>query len=422
MPASLLKVLAAFSQKLLAREFVRWLAATMLNWGAVFILGTAASIMLARGLGPQARGEYAYITNMLLMAGQFCLLGLHSANAVFVSRNPENGAALLGNSLLVSALLGLAAFTALLTWDSLFSRVLPLQALPFIFCIVLLQPAALSLRNLALGLRGLKAYNLAESLPAALRALCIAAVFFAGRMSIVFLLFLLAAVTIFGLGIALKGVLDKLPDKRPRLSLNLLRSCLSYGWRIYLVCLIGEFITRAEILMAGGRLPDAQLGQYAVAYSVFVVALVPVQIAANLLLPKLAGAAKKDRLAKTSLALGWAAPGILLLIGVLYLFTPWLMNLCFGPSYEESGRLFRLLLPGYAPFCFSSLILSYINTENPPLMLILGQAAAAAGKALILLFWLEMSMENLAITNSVFQFIIFFVVAAAAYQRAPARS
>jgi O-antigen/teichoic acid export membrane protein len=396
---------AARLRVLAARPFVAGLAATIANRGLIVALGTVSSVLVARGLGPAARGEYAYIMTVLMMVSQFSLLGLHGANVVFAAREPKNGGSLLGNSLLTAAVLGSLSCVGLAVWDDVYGNGVLQPFFPFLCGLILLQAAVYLTQQLALGLGNLGAYNLVELLPACLGCLLTALAFFLNRISVSFLLALGLLAMALALYLAIRGVRDKLAGKKISFSRPLFRECFAYGWRVYLACLFFAFLNRMEILLAEGRVPNAELGQYAVAFGMFTMVQIPAQVLGNLLLPKLAGTVKSARGAQIRRVLVFALPGCLVLTGALYLFGPWLIALFYGRNYADSGIIFQILLIGYLPVCLSSIFSSWIGTEHLPLTLLSGYMAALICKYVYLMHITDISIQKLAIANGVFQIL-----------------
>ena len=394
------------AKKIFANEFVRGLVLTITNRGLLIVLGMASSIMVARGLGPEARGEYAYITALLAMVGQFSLLGMHSANVVFASRNPKDGGALLGNSLLTVACLGVLVCSGLFGFDTYVKGGMFAPLLPFLFAAVFLQTAVSLLQQLALGLGNLKAYNLTELLPACITPVCIAAIFFLDTLTIPFLLGLGVVTASFGLYVAIRGTWLKLCPKTICLDFRLFRQCLQYGWRVYVACILAFFLTRAEIFLAQDTISNAALGQFAMALGVFYMTLIPAQVLGNLLLSKLSSLPDEQKGKALLRVLLYVLPLLLLLVILLYVMCPYIFAFLYGEEYLDSIVLFKILLVGYIPASLSSILSSYISSWDLPLFSLFAYMVLCALKFLVFIFYAPLDTLNMSLVHSVFHFFI----------------
>jgi len=108
----------------------------------VAVLSLVNVLIVARALGPEGRGDVAFLTTIAYLTSQVALLGISQANVNFGSSEPHTRAALAGNSLLLSMVFGalaaalvvglIALFPAVGGETSAAERALPLAAIPML--------------------------------------------------------------------------------------------------------------------------------------------------------------------------------------------------------------------------------------------------------------------------------------------------
>ena len=81
---------------------------------AIAVLGFANVLLVARTLGPSARGDVALLTTISMLTSTLALLGIDEANVNIAGREPGSRRALATNTVVLSALLGLGALAVLI--------------------------------------------------------------------------------------------------------------------------------------------------------------------------------------------------------------------------------------------------------------------------------------------------------------------
>jgi O-antigen/teichoic acid export membrane protein len=251
----------------------------------VLLFSVAATIVIARTLGPSGRGAIAVAFSFTLLMVQFGILGLHSANSYFAARDPAQIARILTNTLWASALMGTVLALLGVTLNELFPSILRgLDALE-ITLVLLGVPAALAsnlLQSILLAEGRMIAYNGVEL-----------------GMAITVFVGLTVGLTVFSFGVLgaiallvtvnLAGSIAYfvlLSNHRPlphAPDLRLLRAMLHYGTRIYLAGLMAYVILRANLLLVNIFLGVADAGQFSVAVGLMeAICLLPTVVALNL--------------------------------------------------------------------------------------------------------------------------------------------
>lgn len=391
-------------------DFIHAVFITIANRGIIIALATLSSVLVARGLGPEARGDFAYVTSMIAIISQFGLLGMHSANVVFASKSPEKATRLFANSILVGGCGSLLVAILGVLWDHLYGPARLHEYICLVVFTVVFQSVLLLIQQLSLGLQKIKLYNCIDLVPQVFAVFCVASFFIFSNMTIKKMLIVNAASPAAGIIICIYGLFYFINTKGCfNFDFSLFRDCFKYGWRIYIACILIAYFGKIEILSAGSRISSKQLGEYAVAFACFSMALVPAQIIGNILLPKLASLASNSRLSSLLRTLKISVPLLSVLNLMLYGFADFLIVLLYGDEYSVAVDIFKILLLGYLPFSISSLLSSFISVDLLPPSLLMSYLTLVTLKG-VTLYYSCISIESLAVINVVFNYLLFIML------------
>ena len=90
-------------------------SSTLLTFGTqlgIAALSLVNVLIVARALGPDGRGQIAFLTTLSYLTSQIALLGVEQANVNLAGAEPETRSALAGNSLVLAFVFGLVAAAA----------------------------------------------------------------------------------------------------------------------------------------------------------------------------------------------------------------------------------------------------------------------------------------------------------------------
>ena len=193
-------------------------------------------------------------------------LGLHASNTWAVARDPKLLPALVGNSLLVSVVVGgaaaLAAWAVLTVWPGIVGLspgllALGLVAIPIGLTYLLLQ-------NLLLGTSRIRAFNSIELGVRIVTVAILAAVILAGAVNP--FLAVLAGVVASTIGVfACLRALGARTGIKLSLSIGLLREHGRYGMKAYAAALFSFLVLRFDLLMVQYFAGPEQTGYYSIA-------------------------------------------------------------------------------------------------------------------------------------------------------------
>ena len=372
-----------------------------------------ASILIARQLGPAARGTLALAVTVVVTLVPVGALGLDFANTYFAARDPAQTGALLRNSLLVSlsasALLGLGFVTL-----RYFCDVQALQAIPRSLDVLIalgipIQVMLIMLLGIAIGLKRFGDVLVATILSDGLYVIMLGLAAIARRLTVenaLALWMLLAAVTSIYLG----SKLIHLGEVRA-FDWKMLRAEFRYGlWR-YSHAILTALYLRADVYIVALFLDTTHVGWYAVAKSV-AEAVRHVPKALNVVVFSYAGSHKLSqnqayRLYRfTALGLSVTSVGLIVTAGFL-------VPALFSRQFVGAVLPLRVLLVGTVCQGLGAMAMHHLYGLNDLVFPLLATSASfVTMSALALLLTPALGLLGVALctalANAVFLAILFF--------------
>jgi O-antigen/teichoic acid export membrane protein len=309
------------------------------------IAAFATSVAVARFLGPFGRGGVVVAFGLTQVLVQLGTGGLVTANAYFAARETGSRARLVGASILMVAVVaplligaGIAlrlivpSATVGVSW---LQMTIALAALPALLGAQLLQ-------GVLLGERRMVAYNALEvgsqslTLVALLIGLAIFDVGPTGTIAIMAGAAYLSALACLGL-LTAGGVMPRAPGR------DLTRRLLRYGFRVYIVTMLGFLLIRVDLLLVNGYLGTRTAGIYSVTGAVAAaVYLLPAAVGLNLFTRVASGTGAHFTAAVMRIAV--VAYGVICLVSVPVAAVA--IPLAFGPRFHAAVGLYYWLVPG----------------------------------------------------------------------------
>lgn len=348
-------------------------------------VGLAASVLVARSLGPEGRGLQAAIATITALGVQFGNLGLHASNTYYVAKQRDLLPTLVGNSLLVS--FGMATTVLLAVWglSALWPGIFPLSG-PFLALALAGIPLGLGfllLENLLIGIQEIRAYNKVELGTRLLYVGALGSIAMSRHVSV-------ELVAILGLVVSAVSCVWVLFRLRPYVhasmkpALGVLTGHLHYGFRAYVAAFFAYTVIRVDILMCTYLLDAEPTGQYSIAVSMAdLVYMLPV-IAGTIAFPRLVETADPaERWAKARSITKWVALVMILVAVVAALLARPLVLLLFGRAFLPAVSAFLWLLPGIVLLGVNTILMNYFAAEGmPPIAIWSPGLASAANLAL----------------------------------------
>jgi O-antigen/teichoic acid export membrane protein len=331
-------------------------------------LALATTVLVSRALGPAGRGYFAVAVATGALGVQFGTLGLHTANAYFVAKQPNSLSALAGNSLAVSACLG--GFIMLALWVLFYfsPNLLTIHG-PLLWLALAWIPCGLAYtltQNLLLGIQDVRGYNLAEIGTKAFPLLLIAIMVLAGRTSVAELF----SSTFLAMALGVFWVLLRLGRQslsRATISLDIFTGCLRYALKAYMAATFCFLVLRADLFMVQHMLGAEQAGYYSVASTMADYASMLAVVIGSILFPRLAAIAD----VKEKLALTWKATTVTTLILFPFLSLACVLaspavRILFGPAFLPASLAFILLMPGMLFLGIHMVCVQFLNSIGYP--------------------------------------------------------
>lgn len=325
---------------------------TFAGKGITLLLTVATASVVARALGPSGQGLFAVAYTLSLLLVQLGGLGLTSANPYFAARDRSARPRIVGNAVWFAAALGLV----LVAVGVLLKVVAPdtVEGLGWTPLLVTLAGipgglAALFLQAVLLGEGRMVAYNAVDVAQAALTLAGLVVALFVLDAGLTGALLVIGASRYAG-ALAYLSLLVRGGTPALRPDIDLARTMLRYGFRIYVALLISLLVIRLDLLLVNAFLGSGEAGLYSVAAALadgmFVL---PMVIGMNLFTRVARG--DPDR------ATAEIFRSVFVLYGLVCLATVPVAGLgiraIFGERYADAETLYYWLLPGI--FCLGML-------------------------------------------------------------------
>lgn len=357
----------AFLVRLRSSELVRDIGETFGVRAFLLGAGLINTILIARALGPDGRGLYAVAIAVGAIGYQVANLGLHSASTFFVARDRSLLPSLVSNAIAIAAMatvLAALAFAGFAFYPEL--APVPIDLMAIGLAIVPALVLAGLLKHLLIGIHRVRAYNAVELVShlgaiAVLLVLLLADV--ATPLTVAAATLLTAVLTAAFVLERLSGVVRALP--RP--SIELMRRCVTYGFRIFLATVLGYLVLRLDLLVVQYLDGAPASGQYSIATSLADVLLLLPAVVGLILFPRLATIEDDhERWALTRRTItGLAAVFAPLLILSALLAGP-AIDLVFGQDFSEAASPFRILCAGMLFLGTASVLTHYLAASGLP--------------------------------------------------------
>ena len=357
---------------LLSGDFVKKVLATFATRIVLIGIGLITTVVVARILGPEGRGFYAVAMAVGAIGLQFGVLGLNISNTHFVAKDHALLPKLLGNSLVVSCVIGVVAITASYAVFIVWPRLAPLHGSLLLLALAWIPfgLAYLLVQNLLLGVNEIGTYNRTELVNRTLALAIIGGLVMAHKVNVP-LVFFGGLVAMAAMLAVIVVRLINVAGASPQPSLELFKSNLAYGMRAYLLAFFCFLVIRSDLLMLKYMRGPETAGYYSIAVSMAdYIVLLPTVIA-SLLLPKLSVAAdigQKYRLMKKVVIGSLAIEGPLLMLSAL--LAPWAVRLLFGRAFAPSVPAYLWLVPGLLFLSIHTVAVQFLNSIGCPMSVV----------------------------------------------------
>jgi O-antigen/teichoic acid export membrane protein len=311
----------------------------------VLILGAAATVIVARSLGPSGRGSLATAYALMTLLAQLGTLGVASANPYYAAREPHARGGIATNSLWLGGIFGSTMIVAGVGLKLVAPGALADVGWPELAVAVGAVPIVLSslfLQSILLAEGRMVLYNGVDVGSALLTVVLLLTVLPLDPTNVLLALVLMigpqaAAVFVYLWAMHRHGRVLRRPD------IALARRMIGYGLRAYVVTLLAYLLIRIDLLLVNGIQGSEAAGQYSIAVALADgLYLLPVSVAVNMFARVARGADRE------------LSVRVFQLVAVVYLAVCLVavalagptIELLFGPAYHPAVSLFLWLLPG----------------------------------------------------------------------------
>lgn len=342
---------------------------TLVTKLALMLTGFLVSLLTARALGPQGRGEYYFAITLAGFVAQFGNLGLHASNTFYVARDPGHFRPMAANSLWIAFLVGgfLAALIGVGVVESgLFHEISP-KTVWLALCLAPFSLYFLLGSNLLVGMGKVASYNTFEMVNRlSLLIMMGGAVFLGVDVDGFVLATLIAAIA----GALLLWIRIDGMGGGFRFDMPIFRQGVNYGLRAYLAALLAFGVLRGNIFVVQSISGLDALGHVSIAAQLTDVLLVLPSSVALVLLPNLLRKNTVNSAAGVKRDVGRMLAVMAFVCLVVGFLAKPLIVLLYGKAFEQSASALVWMLPGVVFLSGTFVISQYIAAVGIPLRLI----------------------------------------------------
>lgn len=364
-----------------ARDIISTLATRV----ALVAAGVLSSVITARYLGPEGRGQFFYWTAVAAVVVQFGNAGLHASNAYLLTKRGVGAGVLSANSMFVSWMAGSVLVGVALVILDIFGQGSESRLVLSLALVALAVGGLYTLlgSNLMVAMGHVGEFNLAElvSRYGSVLVLLLAAWYWREVQP------MLVALGLASLGSAafVAWRLQRLaPMQRP--SRSVLKAGIGYGTRAYLAACLGLVVSRTNAFLLEPMVDATEYGTWSIAMQFFdVINVIPASLAL-VLFPRILRSDQPHRL---------LMPQVLLVVGMILavslgfaLLGPYVIRLLYGAAFDPAYQHLLWALPGAFGVGVTSILSQYLAAQGFPWALVLVWLVVAlvqAGLALLLI-------------------------------------
>ena len=389
----------------------------------LLIIGSAlaATVIVARWLGPEGTGTLAVLSVIAALASQLGNAGIPSATTYFVARNRSAAPAIWLNGMAFSLVTGAVIAAGIVVIASLrptlfhgiSARLLAIVAVSIPFQLVTLLGL-----NLLLALDRIKLLNVLDAVGSVLLVVNATVILILWRQGLAALVFANTAVVVAvsGLIITVVSRAARRPDSRAAIpSLSLLQQMLGYGLKFYVSIFAMFVIFRVDLLIVNRFRGADAAGVYAIASQcTFLLIMLP-GVIASLLFPRVAS--RQDETAAYAVDVTRHTSFVMLIVCLAAAAAAFALPLVYGARFGDATIQLLIMLPGVFLISLESVLVQHFTGTGLP--------------AIIPLFWVITMMANLglnlalvprwgaraAAVNSTISYALIFVLVTAYFCR-----
>jgi O-antigen/teichoic acid export membrane protein len=352
--------------QMLKKEIITTIGARIV----IMLSGFTASILTARFLGPEGRGEYFFIVTLVALSVQFGNLGLHASNTYLVAKDHSLLSKLTANSLWISLLIGGGVPLVAVLFLS-FVNIFPEISSTKIWFAVLLAPLSLFFMlgsNLLVGINQIKVFNFFQVGNNMITLLLIGIAAYLGFSVAGFL----GAGVISGL-LSSSYLLVRLKDYFAgslTFDFQTFRTGFRYSMKAYFTAFLGIMVMRSNVFILQRYSGTETLGYFSIASQIFdVLSILPASVAL-VLFPNLVRT--KDGRWETTRRYLFSV-GLMVMAACLiaaFLVKPF-VKIAFGNAFLPSAPIVLWMLPGVFFLSLTTILSQHLAAMGFPKSLVI---------------------------------------------------
>jgi O-antigen/teichoic acid export membrane protein len=351
----------------------RFLRDVALTGGATLLHAFCAmigGILVARLLGPSAKGQLSVLTSLGSAAVLLSSLGIHQSVIYFLGRSSSDRDAVLSNTLLVGGTGGLAAGGALcalaLALHDILIRGIPTATFLIYLPVVPLAYFNAFARRAALGASHVTLFNLPELVQALCLSLGTVVTFAAFGRHLVPQVGLRVVAELLTAVILLVAI-RQLVAFRFRPSKAILKRQATYGIRNYSASVLWLLLLQSDILLCNYFLGSRLTGIYSVAVAVGLPLTVLTAAVSPILFQRVShDQSHASRVANTNRVTRLLVPLTVAVALLIALFGYWLITLVYGSRFSGAYVALLILLPGLMTLTIETVLMQFLGGVGSP--------------------------------------------------------
>jgi O-antigen/teichoic acid export membrane protein len=355
------------------------------------LAGVVTSLLGARALGPQGRGDLAVVVLWPNVCALLVGAGLPQAHRYWMARRPEAASMLFSNALCYAAVVGLGALgLAELVVPHVVGERSP-EVMRLVRIYLTNIPLALLYDLMSGMLEGARRFGWAGAARVTFfstQAAGYVALWLAGKLTVESAAYTMIGAQFGVTSLALGAVVFTLrPRWRPRWAEW--KEVLGYGLRYHPGVLTAYTTLRLDQLMLGGMAASAAIGLYTVAVRLSEMTTVLASSVTDVLMPEVAAEKKKDEAVKLlARGLRLTLYAYALVLAPLFVGAPLLLGYAFGEEFLAATGALRILLAASLVWSLASVVNGGLTGLGRPGLTTVSRLAAAAVTVVTLLLWL----------------------------------
>jgi len=393
----------------LKSDFLHKVIITLSTRILLLIIGVLTTIVIVRLLGPEGRGLYALAMTCIGIGIQLGTLGFHASNTYYVAQDSTLLSILLGNSLLLSLVAGIAVALLVLIIVRVWPDILPFDN-TLLSLILLGFPIALAyvlIQSLLVGLHEIQFFNGVELLNKTLALLFIGFCVLSHIVTVssVFMTAILALTVVLIMSLF---QLKKHSKEFPRCSFYFFQCNFGFGFKAYLVAFFSFLVLRFDLWMVEYLLGTKEAGYYSIATAMSDMIYVFPMLVGKLLFPRLSAEQDiREKQKKTKLVALLIAVIMSVITFLVVLVIEPVVRVAFGSEFLLSVQPFLWLLPGIVCLSINSIFMNYFASVDMPLIVVFFPVFAFFLNVFLNLYFIpSYGMVGAAFSSSIAYFVM----------------